>query len=303
MKRVLPILQDYVMMTIGAVLVAASVNIFFVPNNVVTGGLMGVAMILYTFFQTPIGLVTLAANIPLFIIGWRRLGGLVFGVRTLYATVVLSLAIDLLKPFMPAVSEQPLLYILYGALLDGVGMGLVFRARGTTGGIDILARLLEQRYGIQPGRSLLAMNVVVFGAAFFVYGAEPMLYAILAAFIASFVLDYTLAAGGGARQAMIITEHPEAVAQGLLHDLGRGVTVLEGRGGYTGTSRAVLLCVVARNEIAFVKDIVSHADTHAFLIVGEASEVLGEGFRTFAPRTARKATVAPESIEELAEAA
>ncbi|MBC8164118.1 MAG: YitT family protein [Roseiflexaceae bacterium] len=281
-------------MTIGAVLVAASVNIFFVPNNVVTGGLLGAAMLLYSFFQTPIGLVTLLANIPLFIIGWRRLGGLVFGVRTLYATVVLSLAIDLLRPWMPPVSEQPLLYILYGALLDGVGMGLVFRARGTTGGIDILARLLEQRYGIRPGRSLLFMNVIVFGAAFFVYGAEPALYAILAAFIASFVLDYTLAAGGGARQGIIITEQPEVVTQALIHDLGRGVTVLEGKGGFTGTSRAVLLCVVARNELAFLKDIVSHADPQAFVIVGEASEVLGEGFRSFAPRRVRKAALLAE---------
>lgn len=297
MKRVLPILRDYLMMTIGAVLVAASVNMFFVPNNVVTGGITGIAMMLYSFFGTPIGLVTLLANIPLFVIGWRQLGGFVFGVRTLYATVVFSLAIDLLAPYMPQVTKDPLLYILYGALLDGIGVGLVFRARGTTGGIDILARLLEQRFGIQPGRSMLALNVAVFGAAFFLYGAEPVLYALLAAFIGSFVLDYTLSAGGGARQAMIITTEPEAVTQALLHDLGRGVTLLEGRGGYTGTGRAVLLCVVSRSEVSFVKRIVEDADHGAFMIIGEASEVLGEGFRTFTHRTAqRQVEPAPEAI-------
>lgn len=284
MKRVLPIISDYLLLTIGAILVAASVNMFFVPNNLVFGGIMGVAQLLNTFFGTPIGLVTLAANIPLFIIGWRQLGGLVFGVRTLYATVVLSLAIDLLAPYMPAVSKQPLLYILYGALLEGVGVGLVFRARGTTGGVDILARLIEQRFGIQPGRSMLVMNLAVFGVAFFSYGAEAVLYAILAAFIGSYVLDYTLSAGGSARQAMIVTTQPDGVTQALLHDLGRGVTILEGRGGYTGTQRAVLLCVVARSEVSFVKEIVSHVDQGAFMIIGDASEVFGEGFRTFAPK-------------------
>ncbi|KAB8142485.1 YitT family protein [Chloroflexia bacterium SDU3-3] len=284
MKQIWPVLKDYTMMTVGAVLVAASINLFFVPNNVVTGGIMGVAMMLYSFFGLPIGVVTLAANIPLFIIGWRQLGGFMFGVRTLYATVVVSVAIDLLAPFMHSVTKDPLLYILYGALLDGIGVGLVFRARGTTGGIDILARLLEQRFGIQPGRSLLVMNIVVFGGAFFSYGSEPVLYAILAAFIGSFVLDYTLAAGGSARQALIISSKPEAVTHALLHDLGRGVTMLEGKGGYTGDQRAVLLCVVSRNEISFVKNIVSAADPHAFLIIGDVSEVLGEGFRTFAHR-------------------
>lgn len=293
MKQVWPIVRDYAMMTVGAVLIAASVNMFFVPNNLVTGGLTGIAMMLYSFFGTPIGLVTLLANIPLFILGWRQLGGFVFGTRTLYATVVLSVAIDLLAPYTPQVTKDPLLYILYGALLDGIGVGLVFRARGTTGGIDILARLLEQRFGFQPGRSMLVMNVLVFGAAFWSYGAEPALYALLAAFIGSFVLDYTLSAGASARQAMVITTRPEAVTQALLHDLGRGVTLLEGRGGYTGTGRAVLLCVVARSEVSFVKTIVSEADPGAFMIIGEASEVIGEGFRTFAPRATKRKTQVP----------
>lgn len=302
MKRLFPILKDYLMMTIGAMLIAASVNMFFQPNHVVTGGIMGVAMMLYTFFQTPIGLVTLLANIPLFILGWRQLGGFVFGVRTLYATVAVSLAIDLLAPHMPQLTKDPMLYILYGALLDGIGIGLVFRARGTTGGIDIFARLLEQRFGIQPGRSMLVMNIAVFGVAFFAYGAESVLYAILAAFIGSFVLDYTLSAGGGARQAMIITTKPEQVTQALLHDLGRGVTVLEGRGGYTGSGRSVLLCVVARSEVSFLKSVVCDADSKAFMIIGEANEVLGEGFRTFTPKAKRLASegaaAVPTAMEE-----
>lgn len=293
LRKIYPVARDYVLMTVGAVMVAASINMFLVPNNVVTGGITGLAMLLNSFFKTPVGLVSLVVNVPLFILGFRRLGGMVFGLRTLYATAVMSLAIDLLAPSMKPVSADPLLYTLYGGLLDGIGVGLVFRARGTTGGIDIVARLLEQRFAVQIGQSMLAMNAAVFGAALLVYGPEKTLYALLAAFVGSRALDYTLAAGTGARQALVITQRPEAVTQALLHDLGRGVTVLEGQGGYTGAGRAVLLCVVARQEISFLKEIVSQHDPHAFAVIGEANEVLGEGFRPFLPQPAPKAVARP----------
>jgi uncharacterized membrane-anchored protein YitT (DUF2179 family) len=283
MKKAWPIIRDYAMMTVGAVLAALAVDLFMVPNDVVTGGLTGGAMLLRSFFGTPVGLVTLVANIPLFILGFRSLGGLVFGVRTLYATVVMSLAIDLLAPYTRPVTSDPLLYTLYGGLLDGLGIGLVFRARGTTGGIDIIARLIERRYGILPGRSMLVMNLLVFAAAFGAYGPEKVLYALLVAFVGSLALDYTLGAGSGARQALIVTAKPDDITAALLHDLGRGVTVLEGYGGYTGDSRAVLLCVVGRAEISFLKNIVGNADPQAFVVVGEANEVLGEGFRPHRP--------------------
>jgi uncharacterized membrane-anchored protein YitT (DUF2179 family) len=278
MQRAWPVLRDYLLITIGAVLVAASVNMFLTPNRVVMGGLTGGAQLLNTFLGTPIGLVTLIANIPLFVIGFRSLGGFIFGVRTIYATVVMSAAIDLLAPYLRPITSDPLLYTLYGGLLDGLGVGLVFRARGTTGGVDIVARLLERRFGLRPGRSILAMNLVVFGAALFAYGPEHVLYASLVAFIGSITIDYVLAAGSGARQALIITAQPDPITQALLNDLGRGVTVLEGHGGYTGEARAVLLCVVARSEISFLNAIVSRIDPHAFVVIGEAQEVVGEGF-------------------------
>lgn len=292
MKRAWSVLRDYLLITLGAVLVAASVNMFLTPNDVVMGGLTGGAQLLQSAIGTPIGLVTLIANIPLFIIGIRALGGLMFGLRTIYATVVMALAIDLLAPYLRPVSADPLLYTLYGGLLDGLGVGLVFRARGTTGGVDIIARLLERRWRWRPGRSILVMNMVVFGAAFFAYGPEKVLYAILVAFIGSVTLDYTLAAGSGARQALIITDQPAVITQALIHDLGRGVTLLEGQGGYTGTARAVLLCVVSRSEVSFLNATVSRADPRAFVVIGDAQEVRGEGFVPHAlppePRSTRE---------------
>jgi uncharacterized membrane-anchored protein YitT (DUF2179 family) len=283
MRRIWPVLRDYTLMTFGALLAAVSVDVFLIPNNVVMGGVTGASMLLHTFAGTPVGLVTLLANIPLFILGFRYLGGLVFGLRTLYATAVMAIAIDLLAPYLRPVTNDPLLYTLYGGLLDGLGVGLVFRARGTTGGTDIVARLLERRYGYQPGRSMLLMNVAVFAIAFVFYGPEKVLYALLVAFVGSRALDNTLSAGSGARQALIVTTQPDAVTQALLHDLGRGVTMLEGYGGYTGAERGVLLCVVSRAELSFLKAIISRVDPQAFAVIGEAGEVLGEGFRPFVP--------------------
>ena len=300
MKPTLFILRDYILMTVGAIMIAVAINMFLIPNNVVVGGVTGAAILLQTYIGTPVGLVTLLVNVPLFVLGFRALGGLVFGIRTIYATVVLSFAIDLLAPYLKPVTADPLLYTLYGGLLDGLGVGLVFRARGTTGGVDIVARWLEQRYGIQPGRSFLIMNGLVFAIAFVSYGPEKVLYAMLVAFVSSLALDYTLAAGSSARQALIITSQPQPVTQALLHDLGRGVTVLEGYGGYTGTARDVLLCVVRRSEISFLKQIVASADPHAFVIIGDASEVLGEGFRSFVPSAKRTQAIVHQTDEQSA---
>lgn len=277
-RRIARTLTNYALLTIGALLSATAVRFFLVPNQVVTGGLTGVAQLLNTFIGTPVGVVVLILNIPLLIAGWRYLGGAVFGVRTFYTVVVMSLAIDGLAPFAHPITNDPLLYSLYGGVIDGIGIGLVLRARGTTGGSDILARLIERRFGVQPGRSLLGFDTMVFTAALFSYGSEKILYALLVAFTASRAIDTVLAAGKGARQALIITSSPEPIRQAVLHRLGRGITQLEAIGGYTGTTKAVLLCVVVRTEIGALKNIVSNVDPAAFVIIGEVEEVLGEGF-------------------------
>ncbi len=299
-RRVLAVAYDYGMITVGALLVALAVRVFLVPNNVVSGGLTGVAQLLNTLIGTPVGLVVLALNVPLLVVGWRWLGGFVFGVRTAYAIVVMSLAIDLLAPYARPVTADPLLYSLYGGLLDGVGLGLILRARGTAGGTDIVARLVETRLGVQPGRTLLVCDVAIFGVAFFTYGPEKILYALLVAFVSSRAVDFVLGAGRGSRQALIITEAPAGITSSLLHDLGRGVTVLEGVGGYTGAARAVLLCIVSRSEVGALKAAVSAADPHAFVVIGEAGEVIGEGFRPMAPAGRKQPAPPAEPAEQAA---
>lgn len=281
LATLLRVVRDYVVMTIGAILIAISVDLFLVPNNVVTGGITGVAIILNDLIGTPVGLASLVFNIPLLILGVRYLG-FVFGVRTIYATVVLSLAIDLLAPYVEQymhATRDPLLYTLYGGVLDGIGIGLVFRAQGTTGGTDILARFLQRWRGIQIGHSLVAMNALVFGAAAYLFSLDKLLYALLVAFISGRVIDVVLEGASYARQALIITEHPDRIRDAVIERLSRGVTLVEGQGGYTSTTRTILLSVVARSELSMLKQIIQECDPDAFVIVGSVNEVLGEGFR------------------------
>lgn len=286
-RKVLRVVRDYTLMTIGALLVALSVNLFLVPNNVVSGGVTGIAIILRTLIGTPVGLVVLLLNIPLFIIGWRHLGGLVFGVRTIYATVVMAVAIDALAPYLTPVSRDPLLYTLYGGVLDGIGVGLVLRARGTTGGIDIIGRLLERWRGYAPGQTMLALDAALFAGAALLYGPEKVLYALLVVFISTRTIDVVLNGARSARQAIIISKHHAAIRDTILEDLRRGVTVLQGQGGYTGAEHNVLLVALSRAEVSLLKALVVRIDPDAFVIIGEASEVLGEGFQGTAEAEAR----------------
>lgn len=275
------ILRDYLMMTIGVLCIAVSVDLFLVPNDVVTGGITGVAIILNDLIGTPIGLVTLLINVPLLVGGLRYLGGFVFGVRTIYATVLLAIAIDVLGPYVGQyihAPRDPLLYTLYGGLLDGLGVGLVFRAQGTTGGTDIIARFLQRWKGVQLGRTLLVINVLIFGAAAYLFSLDKLLYALLVAFVSGRTIDVVLEGASYARQAIIISTRPDRVRSAILHTLGRGVTLLDGRGGYTTNERTVLLSVVAQSEISLLKAIVRDCDPEAFVVFSNVNEVLGEGF-------------------------
>lgn len=271
-------IRDYGIITFGALLSATAARSFLVPNEVVAGGITGLAIMLNSLMDLPIGWLIIGFNIPLFIFGFRMLGGLKFAVRTVYATVLLAFGIDYIAPFLPIVTDDPLLYSIYGGLLDGIGMGLVLRVGGTTGGTDIIARIVERRYGVAPGRVILLVDIAIYVGAFFLYGPEKALYALIVAFIATRVIDATLAAGKGSRQLFIITQTPDAIVRDVFAELGRGVTLLEGRGGYTHRKRNILVCAVARSEVGVIKAIVNTHDPKAFVIIGEALEVLGEGF-------------------------
>lgn len=272
-------LADYALIAAGSVMVAAAADMFLIPNRVVSGGLTGVSTVLYYVIGTPVGLVTFLLNVPLFLANVRWGGGWRTGAKTVFAVATMSAAIDLLRPHLPQATADPVLYTVYGGLLDGLGLGLVFRAGGTTGGTDIIARLAHRFLGIKLGHTLLAANVVILGSAALIFGLEPAMYALLLAFVSSRVIDVVQEGLSQSRSTMIISRCPDAVRSAILEQMERGVTMLHGSGGYTDEPREILVCAVPQVELSRLKRLIQEIDPDAFVIVVPASEVLGEGFR------------------------
>ncbi len=276
-------LRDYSLIVVGSLIQAVALRIFLVPAKLASGGVSGIAQIIHHYTDWPIGVMVLIGNIPLFLLGWRFLGGRRFAVRTALAIVAYSLAVDLLLllPFFPknGLTDDIFLNSLYGAVVSGIGYGLVYRARGTSGGSDILARILNHWRGVPMTQSYLMVDSVVILAAGFAFGWKEALYAIVTLYVSGLAAETVLEGGGTVRTAMIVTAKPREIASAILVELERGVTTLAGTGAYTGEERPVLYCVVSRAEIAQIKAIVQETDPRAFMVVGVAHEALGEGFK------------------------
>lgn len=269
----------YVQIVLGCLLGGAAYPLFLVPNNIAPGGLSGLAMILNYLFSTPVGLTSLLMNIPLFLIGYKAMGR-VFAFRSLVATVLFSVTIDLVK--LPAMTNDPLLGTLYGGVLLGVGLGLILRGGATTGGTDMIARMVHSKLPfITVGAFLLMIDCLVVILAGVVMGTSEGLYALISIFASSKVIDMVLAGFSSNKACFIITDKWNEVTGHILHDMDRGVTQLTARGAYSGRERPVVLCVTSPQEVARLKDIVREEDEKAFMFVTDAHEALGEGFSKF----------------------
>lgn len=271
-------IRNYLGITLGAVLTAIALNMFLIPNKVAAGGVSGFATVLHYLLGLPVGMTMLALNVPLFLISIKILGAK-FGANTLFGAAVLSVAIDLSAPYMPVLTNDLLLSSLYGGVLAGVGMGLVFRFKGTTAGTDLLAAILNKLFKVSVGQALLSVDffVITFAGIAFA-SAELSLYALISLFVTSQIIDLIQEGPSTSKAFFIISGEPEAVARKILEEMDRGVTFLQGRGGYTGESREVLFCVVTTSEVTKLKDIVNSIDGKAFVIVADVHDVLGEGF-------------------------
>ncbi len=280
-QTVLQLARDYGLILAGAALLAVSMHIFFIPNDLVAGGLSGTAQIINNFTGLPIGTLSFILNIPLFFLGWRFLGGRRFLARTVIASLLFAVILDglvLLWP-RPHLTDDLGLNALYGGVTAGVAVGLLFRARATSGGTDILARILERRFAMPLSQAYLYTDGLVVFLAGLTFGWERALYAIVALYVGGVLVEVTLNGSNVMRVATIITTRPEAVAAGVLTELERGVTEWTGKGMYSGAEKHVLLCAVSRAEIVPLKAIIHDADPQAFVVIGQAQEVLGEGFR------------------------
>ena len=281
LKRSWPWIRDLGLIIIGSLAQALGLRLFLVPANLASGGVSGISQLINYFTGWPIGLMVFIGNVPLFLIGWRFLGGRRFGLRTATAVVSFSFFVDFLVLFLPAdgLTDDIFLNSLYGAVVAGVGYGLVYRARGTSGGSDILARILNHWRGVSMSASYLMVDSLVILGAGLVFGWKEALYALITLYVSGLVAETTLEGPRTVRTALIVTGQPEAVSTRILEDMNRGVTRMSATGAYTGAERPVLYCVVTRAEVAFLKSIVDEADPKAFMVIGQAHEALGEGFQ------------------------
>ncbi len=273
--------KDYFFIILGTLIQAIAIRLFFIPANLASGGVGGIAQLINFYTGWPIGLMVFIGNVPLFGLGWRQLGGRRFAVRTAVAVISYSIFVDAAVYFLPTDGITPDLVLnsLYGAVVAGIGYGLVYRGQGTSGGSDILARILNRWRGISMSQSYLMVDTAVILAAGFVFGWEEALYAVITLYVSGIVAETTFEGQGQVRTGLIVTSAPDIVARQIMHVLGRGVTIVPAIGGYTGEARSVLYCVVSRSEIVQLKAIVHEADPKAFMVVGQAHEALGEGFR------------------------
>jgi uncharacterized membrane-anchored protein YitT (DUF2179 family) len=274
-------LRDYLLITIGCVIQAIAMDVFLIPARLAAGGVSGAAQIINSFTGWPIGVMVALLNLPLFFVGWRYLGGRRFMARTVFTVVVYSLLVDGLAAFLPraGLTPDPFLNALYGGVLGGVGVGLVFRAQGTTGGTDIIARILGRWRGIPLSQSYLLTDTLIVLLAGLAFSWELALYAVVSLYISGLAAEASSEGVGIVRAATIITSRPEIIADKIMSELARGVTTWPGTGMYSGQERRVLFVAVGRSEVSQLKAIIQEADPHAFVVIGQAHEALGEGFK------------------------
>ena len=266
----------YGQLLLGCVIGAAAYPTFLIPNRIAPGGLTGIATILNHLFGLPVGITSLVLNIPLFLIGYRAMGG-VFAFRSLIATLLFSLLIDVLP--LGVISDDPLLGTLFGGVVLGIGLGLIFRGGATTGGTDMVARMVHRRFSfITVGAFLFALDFLVVVAAGLLMGSSEALYALINIYVTARVVDAVMVGFSVNKACFIMTGKWNAVAQRIMDEVGRGATYLTARGAYSGQENPVVLCVASPHEITAVKQIVREEDETAFMFITEAHEALGEGF-------------------------
>jgi uncharacterized membrane-anchored protein YitT (DUF2179 family) len=283
--RARSILRSYIPIVVGTAIYAFGLHYFIIPNQLMEGGITGIALLLNYSLSLPPSITTLILNIPLFILGWY-----VFGknpmTTTFFGTVSLSFFLwvmeyaiksNWLHPFYT--QSDYLLVALYAGVTLGAGLGIVFRYGGTTGGSDIIARIMQKKRGWSMGQFILVMDAVVIVTSLLYIPKEKVLYTLVSVFIASKMIDFIQDGAYAAKAFTIITDHSEIIADHITKEMDRGVTLFTAKGAYSGHTKQVVYCVVYRHEIRRMKALIRELDARAFLIISDVHDVLGEGFK------------------------
>jgi uncharacterized membrane-anchored protein YitT (DUF2179 family) len=278
-------IRDVVGITIGCIIYALSFALFVIPRDLAPGGISGLAIVLNHFFSVvPIGITIIILNAPLFLLSLRRLGrGFLW--RSVYATVASSLLIDLFTPWTIGFHVDILLSAIYAGVVMGIGIGIIFRFFGSTGGTDLLAQLLSEKIGLSFGTTLLIIDtfiIVLSGIAF--HSVTIPLYSIVSLYISSKAIDLVQEGLSFSKAAWVISSRPDEVASKVMSELDRGVTKFTAAGGFTGERKEVIFCVVPQSQITHLKQIVHEVDPDAFVAIMDVTETLGLGFKELGTR-------------------
>jgi len=272
---------DVVLIAFGSGLMGVAYAGFLIPHQIVPGGVGGLSILLHHFIKIPVGATIIVLNIPIFLLGIRTLGR-TFGFKSALGVILSALSIDLFVygVRLPNITDNRILAAVYGGIILGVGLGIVFRGRGSTGGTDIIGQIINRYTNITTGMGILITDFIIISLSGIVFRSyEIPLYGYVALFLSSRVLDFVVEGFSYARAVIIISDKPEEIAQVIMKDMGRGVTKLHGMGGYTDAEKDVLLVVVNRREISYIRLAVKEKDPKAFVIITDVYEVLGKGFR------------------------
>ncbi len=277
--------KSAVLILFGAAVYALAYNLFLIPHQIVPGGVTGIAMILNRYFQTPIGMITILLNIPIFLLGARVIGKM-YTVKSIVAVIISSALIDFFTYVftLREVTDNKILAALYGGIMLGIGLGIIFRGQASTGGTDIIGQVINRHSNFSTGNSIMIVDFLIISVAGLAFqNFELALYGYLTLFFSTKVIDIVLEGISYTRAAFIISEKNQLIANAVLKKLDRGVTKLQGLGGYSQQPKDVLYIVISKRQVQELVYIIKDIDPNAFVVITDVYEVLGKGFHPRVP--------------------
>lgn len=276
-------LIDYSALIIGSLIFALGINYFAIPNMLSEGGVIGITIITYYLFEWSPGLVSFILNLALIAIGYKFFNKKTI-IYTLITIVFMSIFLELTKSWGEQLGNDTLLAALFAGVFVGTGLGVIFRVGGTSGGATTLARLMQQFLGWSVGKSMLVIDISVILLSVFVIGKEKAMYTLVAVFIGAKIIDKIVDGADDRKAVMIISKHQENIRQELLNTMGRGVTILEGRGGYTLESQPILYIIINQTEVVQLRRILERVDEDAYVTINNVQEIFKRGFKERRPK-------------------
>jgi uncharacterized membrane-anchored protein YitT (DUF2179 family) len=273
----------------GSFIFTFGLNNFIIANRLAEGGFVGISLLGLYLYHIPLGITFLVLNIPLFFLAWKRFGRM-FILKTIVGVVAVSVFSEVTNGLFTMGVQDKLLAALYGGVVSGIGLGIIFRFGGTTGGADIIARVVNHYFGWSMGRTMFMIDVIVITTTAFIVGKDRAMYSLVALFVSARVIDTVIEGVSSSRAMFIISDYSQQIATKIQAELERGTTLLKGTGGYTGRDKEVLYVVVSREEISRINEICRDIDPLSFIVVNDVHDVLGEGFN---PLTRGKPLPAP----------